>query len=126
MSEQRKKLYGLLVVQLLALILYPPSFFANASQVIVLPPTMVILYVLALVALNIGALSPELGRSSLDFVQGINVVARLMMFFPNLNQGGSINGVFILLQIVAIGLSWYVMSENAKLRPHELLLAPKR
>jgi len=59
-------------------------------------------------------------------VQGINVVARLMMFFPNLNQGGSINGVFILLQIVAIGLSWYVMSENAKLRPHELLLAPKR
>jgi len=126
MSEQRKKLYGLLVVQLLALILYPPSFFANASQVIVLPPTMVILYVLALVALNTGALSPELGRSSLDFVQGINVVARLMMFFPNLNQGGSINGVFILLQIVAIGLSWYVMSENAKLRPHELLLAPKR
>ncbi len=122
MSEQRKKLYVLLVVQFLALVLYPPAMFANASQVIVLPPTMLILYGLALLALNTDILTPELGRSALDFLQGINVVARIMMFFPNINLGLS----FIAIQIVAIGLSWYAMTETARLRPNELLLTSKR
>ncbi len=122
MSQQRKMLLILLVVQFVALILYPPSFFANASQAIVLPPAMVILYLLALIGLNTGALSPEAGRTALDSVQGLNVVGRLMMIFPNLKFGGSINWLFIVLQLVAIALSWFAMVQNSKLRPNELLL----
>lgn len=125
MSEQRKKLYILLVVQFIALILYPPNFFGNASQAIVLPPAMVILFLLALLGMNIGVLNPILGRTSLDFVQGINIVGRLMMFFPNLKLEGSVNWLFIILQGVAIALSWYAIVENAKFRPNELLLRAK-
>lgn len=130
MSQQRKMLYILLVVQFFALILYPPEFFnpavfANAGQAIVLPFAMVFLYFLALIGMNAGALSPELGRVSLDFIQGINIVARLMMFFPNLMLGGKFNWLFVISQLLAIALSWFAMVQNAKLRPNELLLKSK-
>lgn len=130
MSQQRKMLYILLVVQFVALILYPPDFFnpavsPNAGQAIVLPLAMILLYVLALVGMNTGVLTPELGRTSLDFIQGINIVGRLMMIFPNLMLGGKFNWLFVISQLLAIALSWFAMVQNAKLRPNELLLKSK-
>jgi hypothetical protein len=113
---------ALLGLQVLAVILYPPAFLRSAPQAAVLPPTLLILFAVALITTNTGALSLIAGRNSLTFVQGINVVVRLMMLLPNLkNSAGEWDWVLLILQSLCIALSWFCMIEMAK-RPLRTLL----
>ncbi|MDF1513954.1 MAG: hypothetical protein P1S60_09105 [Anaerolineae bacterium] len=100
----------LLLIQLVALILYPLPFFQQAPQAAVLPPTLLILLIIAVLTTNTGSLSLEAGRASLVFIQGINVVVRIIMLFPNLKTPqGSWNWSLLLMQIISIALSWTSM-----------------
>ena len=100
----------LLALQIIALLLYPLPFFNQAPQAAVLPPTLYILLLIAVIATNTGSLSLEAGRASLIFIQGINIVVRMMIFFPNLKTPeGAWAWTFLLFQIMSIGLSWYTM-----------------
>ncbi|HQE92124.1 MAG TPA: hypothetical protein PLH19_05610 [Anaerolineae bacterium] len=122
MSKQRLQLIILLVLQAVALIIYPPAFFQTAPQAAVLPPGLFILLAIAWVAMNNGWLSPEAGRSALIFIQGINIVVRLMMLLPNLkNAAGNWNGLWLGIQIAALGLSWYTITQMEKRLPVTLL-----
>lgn len=126
MSNQRTQLIVLLVLQVVAVILFPPTFFQQAPQAAVLPPALLILFTLALVAMNNGWMTPASGRTSLVFIQGINIVVRLMMFFPNLkNAAGNWDWFLLILQIVAIALSWYTITQMEKRLPNDLLLTNK-
>lgn len=126
MSNQRTQLIVLLVLQVVAVILFPPTFFQQAPQAAVLPPALLILFTLALVAMNNGWMIPASGRTSLVFIQGINIVVRLMMFFPNLkNAAGNWDWFLLILQIVAIALSWYTITQMEKRLPNDLLLTNK-
>lgn len=125
MSNPRWSLIGILVLQVIALILYPPTFFTTAPQAAVLPPALLLLLVLALVGMNTGVLTPLLGRTSLTFVQGINVVVRLMMLLPNFTASGSLHWLFLVMQLLAIGLSWFTITQIEK-RPLSTLLLAKR
>ena len=126
MSNQRSKLIILLIIQIIALILYPLSFFRQAPQAAVLPPALLILFSIALAAMNSGKLSAIAGRSSLGFVQGINLVVRLMTFFPNLKSAdGSWNWMLLVTNIASMGLSWYAITRMEKLPPNDLLLTTK-
>ncbi|MFN3763371.1 MAG: hypothetical protein ACK4WK_09260, partial [Anaerolineae bacterium] len=64
----RLSMIGLLILQVIAVILYPPDFFQEAPQAAVLPPTLLILLLLALAGMNSGVLTPVAGRVSLVFV----------------------------------------------------------
>ncbi len=99
-----------IVLQIVAVALYPPSFFDTAPQAAVLPPSILLLLLLALIGVNTGTLDPEAGVRSLNFVQGLNIIVRLMMFFPNLKlKTGQWDIALLIMQLVSIGLSWYLM-----------------
>ena len=126
MSNQRTQLIILLVLQVVAVIFFPPAFFQKAPQAAVLPPALIILFALALIAMNNGWMAPTAGRTSLVFVQGINIVVRLMMLFPNLkNAAGNWDWFLLIFQVIAMALSWYTMTQMEKLLPNELLFTPK-
>ena len=126
MSNQRTRLIVLLVLQVVAVLLFPPAFFRQAPQAAVLPPALLILFALALIAMNNGWMTAIAGRSSLIFAQGINIVVRLMMLFPNLkNAAGNWDWFLLVCQVIAMALSWYTMTQMEKLLPHELLFTTK-
>ena len=126
MSNQRTQLIVLLVLQVVAVILFPPAFIQKAPQAAVLPPALLILFALALIAMNNGWMTPIAGRTSLVFVQGINVVVRLMMLFPNLkNAAGNWDWVLLIFQVIAMALSWYTMIQMEKRLPNDLLFTAK-
>jgi hypothetical protein len=117
MTKQKPSLVVLLILQAVAVMLYPPTFFQEAPQAIVLPPSLLILFGLSLAALYSGALDPEGERNFLIFIQGVNFVVRLMMLFPNLlDAEGNWNFFLIFMQLSGIGLSWYTMTALEKIR----------
>lgn len=115
-------LIGLLILQVIAVILYPPSFFRGAPQAAVLPPALLILLLLALAGMNSGVLTPIAGRVSLVFVQGLNVVMRLMTIPPHLHASEGGNWPFLLLSVIAIMISWLTVIWMERLHPRTLLL----
>ncbi|MBN2005439.1 MAG: hypothetical protein JXA21_18925 [Anaerolineae bacterium] len=126
MSSQRAQLIVLLVLQVVAVIIYPLTFFQTAPQAAVLPPALLILFAIALVAMNSGWLSSEAGRGSLIFVQGINIVVRLMMLLPNLkNAAGNWDWLLLIFQVIAMVLSWYTITQMEKQLPNYLLFTTK-
>lgn len=124
MPNQRSKLIFLLVLQAVAIIIYPFSFFRQAPQAAVLPPALFILFLAALFAMNSGGFSPIAGRNSLGFIQGINIVVRLITFLPNL-KGEGWNWMLLIAQVVGMGLSWYALTQMEKWPPNTLLLMPR-
>ena len=110
MSSRKLPMVALLVLQVVAVILYPPSYFQRSPQAAVMPPALLVLLALGLVGINAGALTLENGRSLLVFIQGINVVVRVMTLFPNLRTpGGEWAWALLICQIVGAALSWYTM-----------------
>ncbi len=123
MTRERLTMIGLLVLQIIAVALYPPVFFQQAPQAIVVPATLLLLAVLALVGMNTGALTPIAGRVSLVFVQGLNLVVRLMMFFPNLRlPTGEWNWWFLISMVIGFSISWWVIVKMEQLPVRSLLL----
>ena len=126
MSKLRTQLIVLLVLQAVAIIIYPLSFFETAPQAAVLPPALFILFTIAIVSMNSGWLSAIAGRTSLIFVQGVNIVVRLMMLFPNLkNAAGNWDWLLLIFQISAMALSWYTITQMEKQLPNDLLFTAK-
>ncbi len=110
MSKSKLPLGVLLAIQIVAILIYPPAFFQRAPQAFVMPPALVMLFVLAIVGINTHTLSPELTRVSLIFIQGINMCIRIVTLFPNLMLAdGSWAWPLLFTQIVGLALSWYAM-----------------
>lgn len=117
---------GILILQIIAIVLYPPSFFQEAPQAAVLPPALVLLFLLALVGMNAGVLTPVAGRVSLVFVQGLNVVMRLLSIPPHLKASEGWNWPFFITAVLGIALSWFTIVWMERQHPRTLLLrAPK-
>lgn len=123
MSRERLTLFGLLLLQVIAIILYPPAFFRKAPQSAVLPPTLLLLLILALVGMNTGALTPIAGRDSLVFVQGVNIVVRIMMCFANLQtSSGAWDLALIVTMTSGAALSWFAIVQLGNRPPRSLLV----
>ncbi|MDX9954597.1 MAG: hypothetical protein RBT75_10900 [Anaerolineae bacterium] len=126
MRNSRSNLILLIVLQVVAIILYPPEFFSRAPQAALLPPAMFLLLVLALIGMNTGTLALESGRTALNMIQGLNIVVRLIMLFPNLKRGDTWDILLILAQLVGMGLSWYNMTKLDQLPLSELRFRPEK
>lgn len=113
---------GVLMGQAIAIILYPPTFFREAPQAAVLPPALLILMLLALLGMNFGVLTPVAGRVSLVFVQGLNVIMRLMTIPPHLRASEGGNWPFLMLSVISIVLSWLTIVWMERRHPRTLLL----
>ncbi len=113
--SDRTMLFILLALQLVAVIIYPPSFFKANPQAAILPPSLTLLFVIALVMLNTGALDLMAGRSFLVFIQGINIIMRLMMLFPHLKTGGEWDYTLLIIALAAMGISWFTIVQIEQL-----------
>ena len=124
MSEKRPSFVTLLIIQLVAIFIYSPSFFQSAPQAWVLPVLVLFVpFALALLAMNTGVLTPGSGRTSLIFIQGVNIVARLMTTMPNLQDAaGNWDIALLLAQLIGMGLSWYAITQIEKIPLPELVL----
>ncbi len=121
MNSTRSRLALLIVLQVIALLIYPPAFFNRAPQAAVLPPVLLFLFALTLVGMNTHVLALSSGRTALNMLQGINIVVRLIMFFPNLKAGTSWDLFLIAAQLLGMGLSWYNMMRLEQLPLSELV-----
>ncbi len=110
MSRIKLPLGVLMALQVLALLIYPLSYIQREPQAAVMPPALVLFFILAIVGLNTHTLSMDGARSLLIFIQGVNLVTRLMSLLPNLmaRDGSWVWGLLI-AQVVGMALSWYTM-----------------
>lgn len=122
MRTPRSRLMVLIVLQVVAVMLYSPAFFGRAPQAALVPPILLLLLVLTLLGMNTGALIPTSGRTALILVQGLNIVVRLIMFFPNLKVAGQWDVPLALANLIGMGLSWFNMMKLEQLSGTELLL----
>ncbi len=121
MSKTKLPFVVLMALQVIAVILYPPNFFQRAPQAIVLPPALILLFGLAVAGFNTKALSAEGTRTALIFVQGLNVMMRLITILPNLTTAsGAWAWDLLIAQLVGIGLSWFSMTALEYHRLEEL------
>ncbi len=115
MSKLKLPMVVLLILQVLAFLIYPLSYFQRAPQAAVLPPGFLLLFILALIGVNTGTLSTEGGRNLLIFVQGLNITVRMMTLMPNLRTAnGDWAWALLVAQVLGMALSWYVMGEIEK------------
>ncbi len=124
--KDRLALIGILALQVVAVILYPPSFFQEAPQAAVLPPMLLILFFLALLGMNTGVLTPISGRVSLVFIQGLNAVMRLLSIPPHAKASEGLNWPFLIAAVLSILLSWFSIVWMERQHPRTLVLRTKR
>jgi len=103
--SQTNKILFFIVLPIIALLAWPPKTLASGFLAI---PLVIVL---------IGLLSVPLfrGRSSAltfaIFLQGMNVIIRLMMLFPNSMSiaTGTVNIAYLVTSLIGLGVSFYLV-----------------
>ncbi len=98
-----QKILFFFVLPLIAPLLYPPQLIFGTWFV----PLIAAIFFIGLGILLIRGNSTVLTLSI--FIQGLNVIIRLMMFFPNLLQQGQFNSVWLITSVLSIALSTYLL-----------------
>ena len=104
-----KRILLYFLLPLIAVLSYPPALFqiSNLSKNGLLFGLVILLFVFLTVFLWTGR-SVFLTLSI--FIQGMNVVIRLMMFFPNaFNKTGGVNYAFAITCLLGLVISFYLM-----------------
>ncbi len=116
----------ILILQLIPLLLFPPSLLGGNSQMWWLPALLVIMVVVADVQLFVRPSTSPAPWYLLSFAQGVNIISRLMMLWANSStaQGETtlLNWGYILLNVVAIAMSMWLLVYLEKPQVREGLL----
>jgi hypothetical protein len=95
-----------ILLPLIAPLLIPPGILLTNPGLALLPVAI------AISAVPVGWLVYRGNSTALTlaiFLQGLNVIIRLMMFFPHLlNQTGSIDILWVVASLLSMGLSMYL------------------
>lgn len=105
----------ILCLQVVPLLLFPPSSYALTSQEWWLPAVLTVLAIVALIQILVRRSPSPAPWYILSFAQGINIISRLMMLMPRstLFVAGvqRFNTQYVVLTVVAMALSaleiWY-------------------
>jgi hypothetical protein len=100
----RNRLLMLLIAQFIPMVLFPPSLLLNGLPVV---GVVVVIFILLGWAVLRGR---GWALTLCIFMQGLNVIVRSMMFFPNMvNKAGVFDITYAIVSLVAIGISvWFV------------------
>lgn len=116
----------ILLLQIIPLLLFPPSVFQPASQVWWLPAILVICVLVAdfqLIVRRTHSVNPWL---LIGFAQGFNIISRLMMVWPNATltteAGTAVNWVYLILTVISMAVSWWLLIYTEKPEIREGLL----
>jgi hypothetical protein len=92
------------LLPLLAVLAYPPTMLSGG-----LPVLLVVALAFALIAILLGRGSSRALTLTI-FIQGMNVIVRIMMFFPHSTpRSGLTNYPYMILSILALVLSLYLV-----------------
>jgi hypothetical protein len=93
-----------LVLPFLAVIAYPPAMLAAAGPLLLFVGLSYVLLAVLLLRGSSRALTLAI------FLQGMNVIIRIMMFFQfSTPRGGAVNYTYMLITIIAMALSMYLV-----------------
>jgi len=99
----------LLILQILPLLLFPPSTFNPATQEWWLPVLLAILVIVAIIQLAVRRSTVLWPWNLLSFSQGFNIISRLMMFMPHASQtvgdALQVDILYIVLTVLSIIIS---------------------
>lgn len=93
------------ILPILAPLIIPPDWFGNAGFRLFI--SMIV--VLSVVASTFAMRRSSWGITLTIFIQGLNVISRLMMFWSHLTDAGSVDIVWALTSIVSLALSAYLV-----------------
>ena len=101
---ERKRLLLFAIIQILPLLILPPSWFSVGAI------ALIVVMVAIFAFLGWGLMRGKGWALTMSiFMQGMNVIVRLMMMFPNaVDQQGVWNVPLIILFLIAIGLSFWM------------------
>lgn len=101
----RKRLLPLIILQIIPLLIFPPSLLLSGL-------ILVVILGLVFALLGWGLLQGKSWALTLSILlQGLNVIIRLMMFFPNsVDKNGFWDIPFVLTSLIAITASaWFML-----------------
>ncbi len=117
---------AILILQLIPLVLFPPSVFSATSQIWWLPVLLVVLALVAdfqIIVRRTSAVGPWL---LIGFAQGFNIISRLMMVWPNAtipgSGGASVNWIYLILTFISMAASTWLLVYTEKPAIREGLL----
>jgi hypothetical protein len=103
----QRTLWPLYFLQFLPLLFWKPDTLQGALPIIVLIAAVYLLLGFALIRGQTWALTLSI------FIQGMNVIVRLMMLFPNASlppaEGGGLDWAYIVINVLAIALSIWLL-----------------
>lgn len=113
----------ILILQFIPLVLFPPRFFSPSSQVWWLPVLLAVMVLTADFQIIVRRSTAASPWHLIAFAQGLNIISRLMMLWPNASTvseaGTSANLPYLILTFVAMGLSafmlWYSEQPQARI-----------
>lgn len=109
----RKVVVALLFLQVIPLLLFPPSVYSLQSQEWWLPAFLTLFALISAVSLVRRNQQPWPWYLA-GFAQGFNIISRLMMLFPHAtridNNVEVFNTPYVVLTIVAILMSFFMLS----------------
>ncbi len=119
----RRLIVSVLILQLIPLMLYPPESFSPNSQEWWLPTLLAVMVLVADLQLILRRSTQLWPWHLLSFVQGFNIISRLMMLWPHATLtsagGTAINVPYVSLTCVAMGISaallWYLELPEVRL-----------
>lgn len=107
---------AIMVLQVIPLLMFPPSTFNPASQEWWLPVLLAILVVVSFIQLVLRRTTVLWPWYLLSFSQGFNIISRLMMFMPHASTtvGGAIqvDVLYIVLTVISVVLSTILIIYN--------------
>jgi hypothetical protein len=103
-----KFLYTMLVLQLIPLLLFPPSVFELTSQKWWLPALLVIMALIGSIQLFRKTVAPW-SLFIVSFAHGFNVISRLLMLLPQSTLENSFDGLYFSLSVVSMGFSAFML-----------------
>lgn len=104
----KKFLYVLLILQVIPLLLFPPSIFKPTTQTWWLPALLVVFALIGTIQIFRQARVPW-SLYLISFAHGFNIISRLMMLLPQSTAGASTDQLYFILSIVAlIGSAFYL------------------
>jgi hypothetical protein len=116
----------ILLLQIIPLLLFPPSVYVATSQVWWLPALLVILILIAdfqIIVRRSTSVNPWL---LIGFAQGFNIISRLMMVWPNATvtteAGTAANWPYLILTIISMAASGWLLVYTEKPAIREGLL----
>jgi hypothetical protein len=105
---------ALLILQIIPLLLLPPSSFSGSTQEWWLPGMLVMMVLAADFALLVRHTSAAWPWYLFSFAQGVNIISRIMMVWPhataNVSGQQSVDWTYLIFTLVSVLMSIFLLS----------------